>query len=867
MCLQDTPANAESRTNMANGIDFDMAFCALTDHGPFPWQRELYERLIKGDIPSSCDIPTGLGKTAVVAVWLIALAHGAEKLPRRLVYCLPMRTLVEQTERAARQWTDRLPQYDSRFRDNPISVHVLMGGVEKTDWDKHPERDAILIGTQDMLLSRALNRGYSMSRYRWPMHFALLNNDCLWVLDETQLMGVGLTTSAQLQGLRAKLDTFGPTHSLWMSATLDEGGLATVDHPPPEDGWNKLELTAADRALEAVRRVIEADKPCAQAKTVLTSETDKGGYARELAAEIVEAHRPGTLTLAVINRVDRAQRVLGGIEKLGENQGDRPEVMLIHSRFRPVERKPVQEQALHEGTIAADGPGRIVVATQAIEAGVDVSATTLFTELAPWPSLVQRFGRCNRRGVCGTDGHPEARVFWIDIDTSDAKKSNELALPYSADELNTARQFVLALSDVGPNSLEAVVHEQGRPIVHTIRRKDILELWDTTPDLAGNDLDVSRYIREADDTDVQVYWREWDLKEQKGSPPDPKDKSGRIVFPAPAREELCGVSTVQARKFVSRLKGHLAWRWNPLERSWQTVDSTEVCPGMVLLFHVDAGGYDETLGWTGDAKHKPTSKAPAVEEGVEEESMDDDALGKEPVLLIEHLQRVTRAAEHLQEEFQGPPEGVPWQAIVTAVRWHDVGKAHEAFQNAMRDFEPVKERDPDGTELWAKPGAKGIPNYRVIEIDNEGKPRVIKRRGFRHELASALAWLAHPEGDVDGDLVAFLIAAHHGKVRGSIRSLPNEKQPDDPDIKFARGLWEGDEIPPVDLGGGRATHKVTVDLSLMELGEDEQGRASWLARVLKLRDDYGPFRLAYLETLVRIADWHGSNEGGSSHVS
>ena len=62
-----------------------------------------------------------------------------------------------------------------------------MGGEEKTDWDIYPEREAILIGTQDMLLSRALNRGYGMSRYRWPMHFGLLNNDALWVMDETQL--------------------------------------------------------------------------------------------------------------------------------------------------------------------------------------------------------------------------------------------------------------------------------------------------------------------------------------------------------------------------------------------------------------------------------------------------------------------------------------------------------------------------------------------------------------------------------------------------------------------------------------------------------------------------------------------------------
>ena len=55
-----------------------------------------------------------------------------------------------------------------------------MGGEDSGEWDIHPEREAILIGTQDMLLSRALNRGYGMSRYRWPMHFGLLNNDALW---------------------------------------------------------------------------------------------------------------------------------------------------------------------------------------------------------------------------------------------------------------------------------------------------------------------------------------------------------------------------------------------------------------------------------------------------------------------------------------------------------------------------------------------------------------------------------------------------------------------------------------------------------------------------------------------------------------
>lgn len=832
----------------------------------YHYQTEL---AVRAELPELVNIPTGLGKTAAVVLAWIWRRRSAESgfreaTPRRLVYCLPMRVLVEQTESAIGMWLENLGLSEE------VGVHLLMGGEEAADWDLYPERDAILIGTQDMLLSRALNRGYGMSRYRWPIHFGLLNNDCLWVFDETQLMGVGLTTSAQLHGLRAKLHSYGPSRSLWMSATLDEGGLATVDHPPPEDGWNKLELTAADRSLNTVRRLIEAVKPCAQANAVLTPQSDNSGYGRDLAAEVVEAHRPGTLTLAVINRVDRAQKVFQAIEELGEKQGDHPEVMLIHSRFRPVERKPAQERALNEGTIVADEPGRIVVATQAIEAGVDVSATTLFTELAPWASLVQRFGRCNRRGVCGTEGHPEAKVVWIDVDTYDAKKSKPLALPYSTDELNTARKYISQLSEVDPRSLEAVVHEQERPVVHTIRRKDIVELWDTTPDLAGNDLDVSRYIRDADDTDVQVYWREWDLREPDGGPPNPKDESGRLVFPAPSREELCAVSITGAKKFLEGLrkrkaskKGEVdqAWRWNPLERSWQALGSHEVRPGMVLLFHVDAGGYDATLGWTGDAKHKP--EVVTLEQQEDLDAMDEEDCGEKPILLPEHSSRVGRAAGGLQKSFDGVSEGIPWKAIATAANWHDVGKAHPAFRNAMRDFEPIRALDPEGVQFWAKSGQRGVLRYRIIETDEKGKS---SRPGFRHELASTLAWLEQPEDDVDPDLVAFLIAAHHGKVRGSIRSLPNERQPDDPDVKFARGVWEGDDIPPVELGGGRTTRKVTVELSLMELGEDKQGRPSWLARVLKLRDDYGPFRLAYLETLVRIADWHGSNEGGSSHV-
>jgi CRISPR-associated endonuclease/helicase Cas3 len=203
-------------------LDFGQVFKEATGFVPFGYQC----RLACGkdadpnnpDSLRSCsecaskliNIPTGLGKTAaVVLAWLWNRVLNSDESrrtswPRRLVYCLPMRTLVDQTRDEVKRWLTNCSLLWDGEGDHTsrVGLHILMGGEEKTNWDLYPENDAILIGTQDMLLSRALNRGYAMSRYRWPMHFGLLSNDCLWVFDETQLMGVGVETSAQLEGFR-----------------------------------------------------------------------------------------------------------------------------------------------------------------------------------------------------------------------------------------------------------------------------------------------------------------------------------------------------------------------------------------------------------------------------------------------------------------------------------------------------------------------------------------------------------------------------------------------------------------------------------------------------------------------------------------
>lgn len=891
-----------------------------TGFEPYPYQAAL---ATDDRFPEVLSVPTGVGKTAAVMLaWIWRRRYGSQAVrqvtPRRLVYCLPMRTLVEQTRDCTIRWLDNLGAFagtvtyaeDNKSKlidfqlapntvDNGVSVHVLMGGEDGDSWDEYPDRDTIILGTQDMLLSRALNRGYGMSRYRWPMHFALLNNDCLWVMDETQLMGVGLTTSCQLAAFRTQLKSYGISHTLWMSATLDTNALETVDHAKPAPERVGRTLTSADTDHDRVAKLLCAKKPVSRATPQLNPATLKKGYDTALADEVLKQHAAGSLTLVVLNSVMRARDLFSAILSRTSKQNPSPEVELIHSRFRPSDRQTIQARSLDETTIQETGPGRIIVATQAIEAGVDISARLLFTELAPWPSLVQRFGRCNRRGSYGTDGSADAAVIWIDIDTSDTKKT-ALRLPYEWDSLDRARVALNTLADVGPQALSAVDIEEPRPLVHVLRRKDLIDLFDTTADLSGNDLDVSRYIRDSEDCDVQVYWRVWDAKAMT-KPPLPTCSGDELdaYFPAADRRELCSVPIASARDFIAKQKQKLAFRWEPLANEWLPVDKTTIRPGMTILLHQTAGGYEPTLGWTGEPKHKPD--VIELDRPQLESAMDGDDLKGHgtPVELTQHLRDVGGHAKRLQVTLADLDNTIPWQEMITAAYWHDVGKGHAAFQAAMLDSDAIKEADPDGQKLWAKSGESRMPRYRVpaagvsanesasstsadaSDKQPEGVSQTIPapstsimRRGFRHELASAIAWLEHHRLTADAssdvsdnqsvNLIAYLIAAHHGKVRLSIRSMPNEKRPPDPAIRFARGIWEGDRLPAVDLGNGQASSPVeAISLELMNIGQSETHGNSWLARMLETRDHYGPFRLAYLETLLRIADWRGSRVDAS----
>ncbi|MBI2227427.1 MAG: DEAD/DEAH box helicase family protein [Betaproteobacteria bacterium] len=92
-------------------IDFEKCFQGLTGYEPFRWQIRLYRRLLKQDLPPAVELPTGLGKTSVMAIWLLARACNPT-LPRRLVYVVDRRAVVDQATRVAEQLRDAMKQDD-----------------------------------------------------------------------------------------------------------------------------------------------------------------------------------------------------------------------------------------------------------------------------------------------------------------------------------------------------------------------------------------------------------------------------------------------------------------------------------------------------------------------------------------------------------------------------------------------------------------------------------------------------------------------------------------------------------------------------------------------------------------------------------
>jgi CRISPR-associated endonuclease/helicase Cas3 len=783
---------------------FDEFFATATGgFTPYGHQR----RMAFEGLPDVVEAPTGTGKTEIILAWLWRRFHGAPgDTPRRLIFALPQRSLVEQAAARVESWLTNLgPVYAG------ATLHVIMGGTGRDtqhDWRKAMGEQTIVIGTVDSLVSKALNRGYGIGRAMFPVDFALATNGAHWVVDETQQCPESVTTLRQIAAFARRYGTAESFGLTCMSATIDEKLLATVDNPQIS---SRIRIEDEDRTGSLNTR-LDAKRTIRHLITVTP-----GDYAA-IATAARERHRPGHLTLVVLNTVEAARAVYKQL-----NGTTSTPCTLIHSRFRPHER-----QTLMDAVIKSPA-NRIVVSTQVIEAGIDLDAATMITEAAPWPSIVQRAGRCNRTGTIGG-----ADLWWV---------SAADPAPYPDTDIDATCAALAGLEGraMTGEGLLAQQVDVTRQQVAVLRRPDFIALFDTAPDLNGNDIDVAPYVRDTDDLDAQLAWATWAETDK-----DPRPPADSKVPPAEFR------CRVPVNKVNELAKNILVWHFDQALAKWTRV--TRARPGEVVVINAADGRYDLETGFDPSAK-KPVPDCPELVTKDDPATGTEDAYGADSsnvgqanwLDLDRHSDDVRGDAISLIERIKPelPPGTV--DSVVLAAYLHDVGKAHEIWQRAIRNLAPPDDAvHRDAEKPWAKSGLRGRPYF-------DGGV------AFRHELASLLM-LDGPMNDMiaglaEPDLVKYLVLAHHGKLRMQVRDLADlgSDAADGSDSKAILGLKDGatSRIPEV---LGHSPTELNVDLSQFRLGDER----SWTRRTSALLAKYGPFTLAYMEALVRVADWRAS---------
>ncbi|MGQ0637398.1 MAG: type I-G CRISPR-associated helicase/endonuclease Cas3g [Planctomycetaceae bacterium] len=393
--------------------DFKQFFHELTGNDAFPWQEELFHRLTTGVVDRSLDIPTGLGKTAVMAIWLLARVAGAP-VPRRLVYIVDRRAVVDQATKDAdklREAVKQSPELTERLSLNgrSLPISTLRGQyVDNTQWLEDPSSPAIIVGTIDMIGSRLLFEGYGVSRKMRPYHAGLLGADTLFVLDEAHLvppfemlLNAIASNSAGVQPRCEEARTIVPQFKLMcLSAT----GRARSGRP--------FTLTKKDFEHPAVRQRLAAKKRLIlkplQTEDDLTLARLDELLSASLAAEAWQVAERGTRTVRVIVFCDKrkvAEAAKKALEQLAKAAGqddskDRTELFVGGRRVRErqVAADKLQELGFIAGSRGVISKPTFVFATSAAEVGVDLDADHMVSDLVAWERMVQRLGRVNRRG-------------------------------------------------------------------------------------------------------------------------------------------------------------------------------------------------------------------------------------------------------------------------------------------------------------------------------------------------------------------------------------------------------------------------------------------------------------------------------------
>lgn len=825
------------------------------DRESYPWQESLFLRLIENDWPPSVTAPTGAGKTSLLTIWLAALAwqveHPPVMVPRRLVWVVNRRVVVDQATEEAEQLRQRLQQCPdlatsltklclAERGESPLAISTLRGEhADNREWVRDPSRAAIVVGTVDMIGSRLLFSGYGDSFRVRAHHAGLLGHDTLIVNDEAHLTPA---FSRLLGEVERRACGVKPVRTIRLSATLnghDERFPKSFDadlnaseafirrfHAPK---W--LSLHQATNPQDALRQCVRlaSENPALRTIVFTTRPEDAAEIARQL-RKIVG---------------DEWVRVLTGTQR----GHDRDKLTNQDPVFRDFRPKAASEAPCY------------LVATSAGEVGIDISCSRLITLIDTADHLLQRFGRLNRFGETTGEAH---LVFVPPKD----KATREIATLQYLRSLPPVEGFP-GQFDVSVNSVfshpppdAAVSLDPAIAQLHDW----IVDRWSLTSMKPAGKPDVEHWLHGQEDELAQtnVVWRSdvrWLANERIHLPDAAK---ALRIHPLLAREKL----QEPTHKLLHRLKD-TEFQTSLLLTPAGDVQLLDKWPSekglryATLILPPGCGALEDGMFSASGPKANDVADIAANEEGLRRarfiaerhdgepairpinsedcerlESFDlahiREYLNKKRGMMLTHIVEIPSPDEDADEpeallvyakepKQTDTPEEVLLDkhqcdvgsfagkfarclgfddSLRRAYEWaghhHDLGKKHEVWRTAMncQDGEPL-----------AKTGKRRT------------RPKLMG--GLRHELVS----LADATRDLAGvpeehrDLALHFIACHHGWARPHFKaSACDPTQPE---------------------SSGDLAYESTL-------------------RFARLQRRYGPWGLAYLEAVFRAADWLAS---------
>jgi len=917
------------------------------DETPFHWQRELLEEFLKGKIPDKLDIPTGLGKTAVMAIWLVARICG-RKVPRRLVYIVDRRVVVDQATKVAvdlQQFVEAHDEIKAHLgTPDGLPISTLRGQhVDNREWLENPASPAIIVGTVDMIGSRLLFEGYGVSRKMRPYQAGLLGSDTLIVLDEAHLVS--------------------PFEKLLERIAQSEGELQPCDaeHRKLVPTMKLLSLSATGRSDQPAFGLSEDDlKPGTITHTRLTADKHlvfeqlpvEEGIAEALARNAWAFTSNGTEAVKIIvfsNKREVAVKAKQAVEKLAK--GDKKQgvpsfqidTQLLVGGRRVHERectaKWLEEHAFVAGAKARPQRATFVFATSAGEVGIDIDADHMVSDLVSWERMAQRLGRVNRRG----DG--SAKIIVMREPDPKPTKAEDNALKNPEAERDTKELKIVAAYEAKVSKARAMVkpfellpeNEKGinvspsafRDLKHSTlpnpndgeddkrraERRRILDLATSEvplrPALSRPLVDawaMTSLPKHAGRPKIQPWLRGWVEDEPQTAliwrRHLPIERSRKETLPAilrdffeaapPHSSEIVEIETWQVLAWLKK-------RAEAIQKSHVGTEKAKTDPASVPLsldtpfaIILDRDGEPSPelitvaslLSVLGDKKSKDKLERMLIDStivldvrfaGLSDDGLLEDSADTEPQTLDdgrEWLQAIkgepairfrVRAAEQivptadlgwrhrLRVPIKRSEEGEVQQWLIVEKWRNDSATADDGASSALQTL--ADHQDTAVLRIQAICQRLDLPQpyARMLEIaarlHDEGKkaekwqkafnapvggpfaktPGPINQAlldGYRHEFCSLSALAADPEflalpGDEIKDLALHLVAAHHGFARPLI------------------GIQGCADAPP----------------SLLE----ERAREVTL-RFVRLQRRWGPWGLAWWESLLRAADQQASRE-------